>query len=118
MLHAQMYHTKPIDDRELCIKGDPYEHELVKQLLIAMGVIFYRDENHSYNALNTKCEPNIDAYYSQVVFNENTWTIDKWSSVKMEKSGKTFKDAFVWLAQNTPVKIQSMTKTSVTLLES
>ena len=114
MLHVQMYHTKPFAGRELSIKGDPYKHDLVKQLLISLGVIFYRDENHGHSPLDVPdIEPSSSAYYSQVVFNENTWTIDKWAPKQMQKSDKKFIDSFVWLQENVPVTIHQMLKSTV-----
>lgn len=117
MLHAQMYHTKPLDSRELSILGNPYKLEVARKQLLELGIVFYRDEEHSYNALPTDHSPDTDGYYSQLVWNDNTWSIDKWSKESMSKADREFEDSFVWLKYNSPVKIKHMDKHSILAID-
>jgi len=116
MLNVQMYHTKKLP-RDLMIHGDPYEHANVCEHLKEMGVIFYRDENHAHNALGKqKYEVASDIYYSQTIFNEITWSVDKWNSKVMKKSDKVFEDSYVWLVHNKDKKLKYMsTKEVITI---
>ena len=117
MLHAQIYHTKPFENRDLSILGDPYQNDTVKEQLLELGIVFYRDEEHSFNALPTDHVPDVDGYYSQLVWNEKTWTVDKWSKEMMAKADREFEDSFVWLKYNSPVKIKHMNKYSILAID-
>lgn len=100
MIHVQVYSVKPLE-KGFRLNIDPYEAEKDQQekvnaeidRLKALGVIFLRDEDHSYAGVFEELTAPTAGFYSQFMYEEDTGIVPE--------------DA--WVQFNVPCRIQWMT---------
>jgi len=76
-MNVQLYALRQLE-RTFTLGGNPYEDLKAREMLINLGVVYWRDENHSQGIVLNK-EYNTTCFYSQVIINEDDFSVDEWT---------------------------------------